>query len=67
MKGKSKWDGFSNEELIIDYALTFCRETKKGRKQEQVILKELVNRGIIDKDKINELYKRKALSYDDII
>lgn len=61
MKGKSKWDGFSNEELIIDYALTFCRETKKARKQEQAILKELANRGIVDKDKMDELYERRAL------
>lgn len=61
MPRKSSYSEFSNEELIVAYALNFCKETKKARKQEQTILEELANRGIIDKDKIDELYERKAL------
>ena len=61
MPRKSIYGDFSNEELIVTYALNFCKETKKTRKQEQAILKELANRGIIDKDKMDELYERMAL------
>lgn len=61
MARKSGYSEFSNEELILEYALRFDKETKKAYKQEQLILKELANRGIIDKDKIDELYKRRAL------
>ena len=61
MPRKSSYSEFSNEELILEYALRFDEETKKARKQEQTILKELANRGIIDKDRIDELYERKAL------
>ena len=61
MAKKLNYSGFSNEELIIAYALNFCNETKKARKQEQAILEELANRGLINKDKIDELYERKAL------
>lgn len=52
---------WTNEELILVYAQGFYEETKKACKMEQAILKELVNRGIIDKDKMNELYEKKAL------
>lgn len=58
---KSKWDSFSNEELIVAYAQNFYDETKKAHKQEQAILKELASRGIIDKNKMDELYERRAL------
>lgn len=52
---------FPNEELIVVYAQNFYDETKKAHKQEQAILEELANRGIINKDKMDELYERKAL------
>lgn len=61
MPRKSTYSDFSDEELIVVYAMTFCKETKKARKQEQAILQELANRGIIDKDKMDELYERMAL------
>lgn len=61
MPRKSGYSDFSNEELIVAYALNFCKETKKAYQQEQAILKELANRGIIDKNAMNELYKKKAL------
>lgn len=61
MPRKSGYSEFSNEELIVAYALNFCKETKKVYQQEQLILKELANRDIIDKSKIDELYERKAL------
>lgn len=67
MARKNLFEGWSVEELIIAYAQSFYDETKKARKMEQSVLKELAGRGIIDKDKMNELYKRKALSYDDVI
>lgn len=61
MARKSLFEGWSVEELIIAYALNFCNETKKARKQEQEVLKELANRGVIDLDKMKELYEKKAL------
>lgn len=64
---KRKLANWSIEELIVVYAQNFYDETMKVSKMEQSILKELADRGVIDKDKMNELYKRKALSYDNVI
>lgn len=61
MAKKNVYADWSNEELIIAYALDFYDETKKRYAKEQAILKELANRGVIDLDKMNELYKQKAL------
>ena len=52
---------WTNEELIVEYALHFYEETKKAHTWEQKILKELADRGIIDLEKMDDLYKRKAL------
>lgn len=61
MPRKSSYSEFSNEELILEYALRFDEETKKAFVRERQILSELVDRGIIDKNAMNELYKKKAL------
>lgn len=64
---KRKLANWSIEELIVVYAQNFYDETMKVSKMEQSILKELADRGVIDKDKMNELYKQKSLSYDNVI
>lgn len=61
MATKTRYSNCSNEELIVMYAQHFYDETKKAQRQEQSILKELAIRNIIDKNAMNELYKKKAL------
>lgn len=58
---KNKFSKYSNEELLIFYASNFYNETKKSYIEEQAILKELASRGVIDIDKMEELYDQKAL------
>lgn len=61
MAQKRKMEGWSNEELIVAYAENFYNGTKKAAKFEKDILEELIVRNVIDRDKMNELYKRKSL------
>lgn len=61
MARKRKMEGWSNEELIVAYAENFYDDTKKAAKFEKDILEELIVRNVIDRNKMNELYKRKAL------
>ena len=52
---------YTNEQLIVYYALNFNKGTKAARNYEQKILKELANRDVIDLEKMKELYEQKAL------
>lgn len=56
-----KFNGWTNEELLIAYAEGFYKETKKAFSFEQSILKELDERGVVDFEKMKELYDKRAL------
>lgn len=54
-KNVSKVEQLSTEELIISLCRNYCKETKKARKEEQLIIKELVHRDIVDSETMIQL------------
>lgn len=61
MARRSKFADWTNAALILQFARHFYDETKTAAKQEEKILKELAERGIINQEEMQELYKQNYL------
>lgn len=51
----TRYNELSTEELIVSLCRKYCKETKKARKEEELIVKELAHRGIVDSETMIQL------------